>query len=306
MDLTIYKSISYSTETGPKHLYVYPDRWLLIAGIPISGFLLRHIGEPEPLIELLSYKQYYFDLGFALVVISSIWLVNRLLIQQMDRQYSWATQTFQRFIIQAMLAYGFTFLFMLLVSFVYNELIVQRAAVFDINNVFSADIPTSLLFVTIIHLLYTGMWMINYHKHTIENLQQKLAYLQQQPGLQVEYVKEKEDNYKRTLVVNQGKGFVPLSTEQVAYIFIANELSLVKTMDSKTYSIDGSLEQLIGQLSPQDFFRISRQFIVQRKAIKKVESETSGRLLLHLLPEHTSEVTVSRRRAPDFRLWMEW
>jgi hypothetical protein len=245
------------------------------------------------------------DLGFALVVISMIWLMNRLLIQQLDRQYSWATQTFQRFIIQAIMAYGSTFLFMLLVSFVYNELIVQRAAVFDINNVFSADIPTSLLFVTITHLLYTGMWMIQYHKHTMQSLQQKLAYLQQlQPASQAVDVKE-DDSYKRTLLVNQGKGFVPLSTEQVAYIFIAGEVSFVKTIDGKTYSIDGTLEQLTEQLSPQDFFRISRQFIVQRKAIKKVESETSGRLLLHLQPEHTSEVTVSRRRAPDFRLWME-
>jgi hypothetical protein len=54
-----------------------------------------------------------------------------------------------------------------------------------------------------------------------------------------------------------------------------------------------------------EFFRISRQYIVQRRAIRKVESETSGRWLLHLQPENTSVVIVSKRRVPDFRLWME-
>ncbi len=277
----------------------------MLAGIPLWGFLLRHIGEPVGLCTLLYDAQYYLDLGYAIVVAGVVWQLNRLLILQIDRQYSWASHPLQRFFVQGPLAYALGFLFMLLSSIVYNQLVIKRPAGFDINNVLSADLPGILLFVTILNLIYTGMWMVQYHKHTITFLQQKLAYIKQAQAIQAVEEKHKPEAHKKLLLVQQGSAFVPLAATQLAYLFKTGEGIIVRSHDGDTFTIDGTLEQLAGQLPVQDFFRISRQFIVQKGAVKRVEGESSGRLLLYLQPRHSSQVTVSRRRAGDFRQWME-
>jgi hypothetical protein len=284
---------------------VYPDRRLMLIGIPPWGFLLRHIGEPAALSELLYDVQYYLDLAYAIVVTGIVWQINRLLVMQMDRQFSWATHSLQRFFVQGLLAYGLSFLFMLLISFLYNELIIQRPVGFEINNVLSADLPGILLFVTITHLLYTGMWMVQYHRHTLQYLQQKLAYVKQVNKAVAVVEKQSVEEYKKTLLVEQDGGFVPLTIAQIAYLFKSADGIVVRSHSGDTFLIDGTLEQLADQLPVQDFFRISRQFIIQKGAVRRVEGERSGRLQLQLQPQHSSQVTVSRRRAGDFRQWME-
>jgi DNA-binding LytR/AlgR family response regulator len=271
----------------------------------VWAIFFRHVAEPTQLSQLLRDPQYYLDILFIMLASFILWHINLYIIRRLDRHYSWVTQTRQRFTIQALCAYGLMTLLIVSLALVYHYFVVLELHPLNVSYLLLTELPLNLMFVTIIHLLYTGLWMIHYHKKSVSVLNEQIANLTTSVSNEPSIVNGTGELYKRTLLVNQGKGFVPLSTEQVAYIFIAGEVSFVKTMDGKTYSIDGTLEQLIEQLSPQDFFRISRQFIVQRKAIKKVESETSGRLLLHLQPEHTSEVTVSRRRAPDFRLWME-
>lgn len=284
---------------------VYPDRRLMLIGIPLWGFLLRHIGEPMALSQLLYDAQYYLDLAYAMVVSAIVWQLNRLLVMRMDRQYSWATHSLQRFFVQGLLAYGLSFLFMLLISFMYNELIIQRPLGFDVNNVLSADLPGILLFVTITHFLYTGMWLVQYHRHTTEVLQQKLAHVKQAREANAAVERKSAEEHKQTLLVKQGGGFVPLSIAQLAYVFRSAEGIVVRSLGGDSFTLDGTLEQLEEQLQPQDFFRISRQFIVQKAAVRRVEGESSGRLQLQLQPQHNSQVTVSRRRAGDFRHWME-
>jgi len=281
----------------------YPDRWLRILVLPLWSILFRHIGEPAPLVELLRNPYYYADLLVVWVVSALIWWYNRWLIIRLDQRYSWFGQTLPRLLLQAVLAYTVTGLFVLLISFIYNDLILQRPAPFSLTVIFVTDVPTSLLFITILHLGYTLYWLVAYHKQTVAELHNRLAVLE--ADRQPIHPAEGRPTGVRTLLVNQGKGFVPVETDQIAYIYITNELSLVRTADSKSYTVDATLEQLSERLPGTDFFRLNRQFIAHRKAIRKVEHDGTGRLLLHLQPAYAEEVAVSRRRVPEFRQWME-
>jgi DNA-binding LytR/AlgR family response regulator len=160
--------------------------------------------------------------------------------------------------------------------------------------------------VTVIHLLYTGMWMIDYHRQTVKELRGHISrtqtYIRQSAAVAMS---APASNGPKTLLLNQGNGLVPIRTEDVAYVFITSDQSVVKTLAGQSYTADTSLEQLAGQLPPEYFFRVSRQFIVHRRAIHKVEREGTGRFLLHLHPPHAEEVAVSRRRAAEFRQWVD-
>jgi hypothetical protein len=282
----------------------YRDRWIKLLCIPVWAIFFRHIAESARLSELLRNPQYYLDILFIMTAAFIIWQINLYIIQSLDKRYSWVSHTRQRFSLQVICAYGIMTLLIILLALIYYHFVVLELHQLNVSYLLLTELPLNLIFVTIIHLIYTGLWMIHYHKKTVSILYEQITVLARPVSIEPE-ANRMEDLYRRTLLVNQGKGIVPLPTEQVAYIFTANEVSIVRTLEGKLFTVDGTLEQLTEQLSPQDFFRISRQFIVQKRAIKKVESETSGRLLLHLQPEHTCEVTVSKRRSPDFRQWME-
>ncbi|MGI6232876.1 MAG: LytTR family transcriptional regulator DNA-binding domain-containing protein, partial [Prevotella sp.] len=66
-----------------------------------------------------------------------------------------------------------------------------------------------------------------------------------------------------------------------------------------------TLEQLDTLLSQKQFFRVSRNFIVNIKSIAKITKFFAGRMKLHLQPEPPQEVMVSRSRSRDFLRWMD-
>lgn len=155
----------------------------------------------------------------------------------------------------------------------------------------------------LLHLAYTMYWMLAYHRRTVAALHLRIAGLEaaSQP---TPLPQEPPSASPKTLLVNQGKGLVPVATDQIAYIFVTNETSIVKTNDNQSYTIDATLEQLGERLAPSDFFRISRQCIVHRQAIRKVENDGSGRLSIQLVTRPSEETVVSRRRVAKFRQWL--
>jgi two-component system LytT family response regulator len=68
--------------------------------------------------------------------------------------------------------------------------------------------------------------------------------------------------------------------------------------------VDFTLEQLQDQLDPKQFFRVNRQFVVQRKAILEVNFYFNGRLLIKASPEASEKMLVSKARTPEFKAWM--
>ena len=279
----------------------YPDKWLRLVGIPIWAFFFRFIGEITPLGQLLSSPQFYMDVLVVMGVTALLWEANRFLICYLDRQYSWARQAFQRLFLQAGVAFGGTALVIAVFSFVYNDLLLHRSLQISLSILIANDVPIGLMFILILHMGYTMYWMLAYHRTTVAGLQLRISELE--TPIQPEPSAAGKQG-ARTLLVNQGKGYVPLLTEQIAYIFVTNETSIVKTHDNQSFTVEATLEQLSERLSTPDFFRISRQFIASRNAIRKVENDGSGRALLTLYPRSAEEVAVSRRRLAEFRHWL--
>jgi DNA-binding LytR/AlgR family response regulator len=58
-------------------------------------------------------------------------------------------------------------------------------------------------------------------------------------------------------------------------------------------------------LSPTEFFRVNRQFIVGRKVIGTIENYFSRRLLLRLEIAVPEEIIVSKPKSPQFLKWIE-
>lgn len=279
----------------------YPDRNLRLIAIPLWGFLYRNIGEVSTFGRLLKDPQYYLDLGVSILVTFLIWELNRFFIIRFDRRYSWVEQTLPRALVQGFTCFGVSGLLVLMISFVYNTYLVERHALFNIDIVFMTDIPMAWMFLLVMHLLYTGMWFRAYHLRVVAGLEEKNARLQKETESSSGPVANRA---LRSLLVNQGKAQVPLSLSEIAYLSVAGDLCVIRNLAGQSFTIDQSLEQLEELLPKTEFFRLNRQIIAHRQAVRKVESDGSGRLLLQLNPTFSEEVSVSRKKAGGFKEWM--
>lgn len=277
----------------------YPDRNLRLIAIPLWGFLYRNIGEVSTFGRLLKDPQYYLDLGVATLVTFLIWELNRFFILRFDRRYSWVEQTLPRALVQGFSCFGISGLLVLMISFVYNTYLVERHALFNIDIVFMTDIPMAWMFLLVMHLIYTGMWLREYHLRIVVQLEKRIENLEQEGGTELPV-----NRALRSLLVNQGRAQVPLNLSDISYLSIAGDLCVIRHVDGQSFTTDQSLEHLEELLPKADFFRLNRQIIAHRQAIRKVESDGSGRLLLQLNPTFSEEVSVSRKKAGGFKEWM--
>ena len=110
--------------------------------------------------------------------------------------------------------------------------------------------------------------------------------------------------YRTRFLVKQGQRLIPVETTDIAYFFSEDGLTFFITHDRTKHMLDYTLEELDTMLDPNQFFRISRQFILGIKSVAQIHNYFNGKLKLDLRPSVEKEVTVSRERVSDFKEWM--
>lgn len=110
--------------------------------------------------------------------------------------------------------------------------------------------------------------------------------------------------YRGRFLVKQGQRYASIDITDVAYFYLEDRVTFLKTKDNLRYVIDYSLDELEPMLNPRDFGRVSRQFIVYIKAIQEIHSYFKGRLKLELMPPLEKEVIVSQENASEFKKWL--
>lgn len=111
--------------------------------------------------------------------------------------------------------------------------------------------------------------------------------------------------YKERYIVRFNDRIVPLETANIAYIYSEEKNNYLVTFDEQRYIIDSSLDLVMEDLNPDQFFRISRSCILSLKAIGSIIKQAGGRLRIVADPEPDFEMTVSRSRVEDFLKWLE-
>ena len=111
--------------------------------------------------------------------------------------------------------------------------------------------------------------------------------------------------YRKSFLVRFRDKFIPLSVTSVAWFYTAHEIVYAYTTDGQMYTIDMTMEQLEAGLSPDTFFRASRQFVLSRTAINEVQHHFNGRLVAMVTPAPPEPVIISKARAPMFRQWLD-
>jgi hypothetical protein len=155
----------------------YQDKWLRLVAYPVLAFIIRHFGDMTPWGQLLKQPLYYADLVWDLLIVFTSWESNRRLIMYLDKHYSWVTQKFQRFVIQFFTALPMTFIIVIPMIYLWNEVIIDRGG-FDTANLLVNDVPLIIIFTSMVHMIYTFMYYHQHYSQTIEGLEARIKELE--------------------------------------------------------------------------------------------------------------------------------
>lgn len=123
----------------------------------------------------------------------------------------------------------------------------------------------------------------------------------------ISLVQKTPQKFRQSYLVQKGETLIPIATRDFAFFFIQNGVVRGTTKANTTYHLDGKLEDLENELSPADFFRINRQYLVQRTAIKDLNIYLNGRLIVNTSPKAKEQIIVSKANGPKLKAWLnQW
>ncbi|MCC8145494.1 MAG: LytTR family DNA-binding domain-containing protein [Bacteroidales bacterium] len=119
----------------------------------------------------------------------------------------------------------------------------------------------------------------------------------------LETFKQKKTNYKSHFLIPHKDKLIPLSTDQIAFIYSEYKMAKIVTFKNHTYTLDTSLDEISRQLDPSSFFRVNRQYILSHPSIDDIAIWFGGKLSVNLSIPTPDKVIVSRARVSEFKNW---
>lgn len=113
----------------------------------------------------------------------------------------------------------------------------------------------------------------------------------------------KKKTVQSSVLVYKNDKILPVRFEDIALFYIENEITHLVTFENKSYTINKTIEN-IEEIAPDDFFRVNRQFLVHRKAIKEASQYFARKLSLSLTIPFGETITVSKNKVADFLDWL--
>lgn len=112
-------------------------------------------------------------------------------------------------------------------------------------------------------------------------------------------------NFRRNFLIPFKNRLIPITTDEIAWFELTDSVVIATKFDNKRFTMDErSLDELAEQLDPALFYRVNRQYLINRKAIREIEFYFNGRLVVKLSPSPDEKVLISKAKVGSFKEWM--
>lgn len=116
--------------------------------------------------------------------------------------------------------------------------------------------------------------------------------------------KESGKEYRNRFLVKHLNKLVSVDIADIAYFWSEGRVNFFKSKTGQKYIVDYTMDEIETMIDPKNWFRVSRQFIVSIPSVSEIHPYFNNRLKLFLTPKEPEEVTVSRERVADFKVWL--
>ncbi len=142
--------------------------------------------------------------------------------------------------------------------------------------------------------MVNGQWSMVNNLSTTEVIAQLL-----------ESVKSQTIRYReRFLIPYHADEYLIIPVCDVSHITIRDGVVRLCTLTGKHYTLNMTLEEVEGQLDPQRFMRVNRQFIVNAAAVQKLSTYFLGKMRIHMTAAPNEEIIVSKDKVAIVKRWL--
>ena len=106
------------------------------------------------------------------------------------------------------------------------------------------------------------------------------------------------------ILIHYKDKILPIKTDEIALFYVENEITHLLTFDKREYTVNKNLEDLEYTIG-KGFFRVNRQFLLNRNAVLDASRYFSRKLSVNILVPFKETITVSKERTPQFLAWLE-
>ena len=110
---------------------------------------------------------------------------------------------------------------------------------------------------------------------------------------------------KERFIVKVGDHLKNILTADIQAFYSHDKTTYLLTQSGQKFPIDYSLEKIEQLLSPTDFYKISRKFIVSIHYIHDIVAYTNSRLEVKLNHFDQEQIIVAREKVQEFKSWLD-
>jgi two-component system, LytTR family, response regulator LytT len=118
-------------------------------------------------------------------------------------------------------------------------------------------------------------------------------------------VLSQKPTYQTSFLIRFRDKMYPIAVEDIAFIYLENETAYLYNFKNEKHPLFKTMDEVENALSPYQFFRISRQMILNRRAIKEIEPYFNQRIVVHLTVKTPEQALVPRLKVTSFLNWVE-
>lgn len=111
--------------------------------------------------------------------------------------------------------------------------------------------------------------------------------------------------YQTSFLIRFREKIYPVLVSDIAFVHLENETAYLYNFKGEKHAIFKTLDEIENSISPDQFYRINRQMIVNRKAIKEIEPHFNQRIVVQLTVSIPEQALVPRLKVTPFLNWIE-
>ena len=139
----------------------------------------------------------------------------------------------------------------------------------------------------------------------LQKYKRLIANLQPEPPAPLQLQHDPAKSYQQSFLTQYRERSIVKRVAEAALFSIANDLVYLHTFDGEQFPLFKKLDYIESVCDPDQFFRINRQMLVNRKAIVSFEPYFHRKIAVQLSINLDEPAIVSRLKVTPFKEWLE-
>lgn len=118
-------------------------------------------------------------------------------------------------------------------------------------------------------------------------------------------LKGKPEVYRQRFLVAEKDGFITVPVSEISYISAETGLAHLYLKNKRQYHIDMALDDIDTQLDPMQFFRVTRQQIVNISSVLRISNWFNRKIKIILTEYPAAEIVVGKDKVTRLKQWLD-